>query len=366
MAALDRLAPGPVGVQRGALIALALVGWAASGAGLTNGDLAAYLEQAERGSLTERPTHLGYVALARGLSLLPGDLALYLDHLATASALACAAMLPRGAPLLLGVAACLPLVGHGEVDATAHLLVLLAARAPAPWAALAWAAGITVSPFCLLAAPWLAAERGPRWVVPVTLGAVALLSLPEQGGWWWGHRGVLRAPDWRWAWGLDAPLLAALVLYRLQARDAWLVLLALAPPDLPRAVLPVLLLGHRALRPAPSGVTAALLSLSLAAGARQAWDGDRRVRREQAWLVAAADALRAGEGLIAPWSLGARASYLATGRVYGARWRVPGGFVRDQEGRWCAGIPARVIGLPPEHPQVLAALADPDEGCPGR
>lgn len=366
MAALDRLAERASRPHVLTALVLAAVGTAASSAGLTNGDLAAYLDQAEGGSLFERPTHLGYVALARGLGALPGELATALHHLATLCGVLSVFWLPGGLPLLLGLACWLPLVGHGEVDPLALLLVAVAARAPQPWAAVAWGVGLTVSPLVLLSAPWMAAERGARWVLPVTAGVLALLSLPDQGAWWWGHRGLIGGPGWSWRWELDGPLLATLCLVRPKPRDAWLLLGVLAPPDLPRAVLPTLLLLHRDRRRLPSALGGALVALALGLGALGAWRVDQRIRTEQRELDRLVPFLRGGGGLVAPWSLGARASFQATGRVYGARWRVPMGFVRDQQRSWCSLLPERVQGLPADHPQVVITLAEPAAGCPER
>jgi hypothetical protein len=72
----------------------------------------------------------------------------------------------------------------------------------------------------------------------------------------------------------------------------------------------------------------------------------RRAREENAVVAEVAAALGPGDGLVAPWTWGARVSVAASGDPYGIRWHPPGRFLRDQQARWCADPPERVLILP--------------------
>jgi len=135
--------------------------------------------------------------------------------------------------------------------------------------------------------------------------------------------------------------------------------LLLAPPDTHAGLLLAASLGP----PAAHGVAslrrfggwgrlvlAALLGLlCVDAGlAVRDWHGRLdRVAEEDATVRAVLATMGPGDGLVAPWSWGVRASVIATGDPYALRWRVPGEPVHDQV-KWCNHTWERVFLLPPD------------------
>ena len=189
---------------------------------------------------------------------------------------------------------------------------------------------------------------------PAVSGAGAALTVGSPGEWWWGDRGVLHAPrlpgrtaaafGWSGAW--------ALALLSGDRRLLGLLPLLLAPPDVPTWV-PWGAASARSLPALSWGRGLALGALLL--GLWGLAERRSRVGSEDRVLRAVVAQLEPGDVLEAPWSWGARASVLATGDPYGARWiAVPRG-VRDQQ-----RCPAqRLVALPPgAEPSTGASRVD--------
>lgn len=277
-------------------------------------------------------------------------------------------------PLLVG-AALLPWVSAAEVDLPwmALLVSSVVVRRPA-WSGLLAMAAVTVSPTTLLALPiaLLARRMGgqPAWWSPA-LGALfgaGALAVGTLGAWAWGDRGVLFAPTprpWRalQAWGAAgwfvagpvaiAAVVAALRDPRTLRGPALLAVAALpmllAPPDvlawLPLIFACVAVITGAAPRLGPAAlgigrfVVVATTLIAVVLGGFLGVQATLNAARLTRDLAFAAGALGPNDGVVAPWTHGVRVSLLATGDPYGARWRVPEGFVRDQETRWCADPP---------------------------
>jgi hypothetical protein len=105
-----------------------------------------------------------------------------------------------------------------------------------------------------------------------------------------------------------------------------------------------------------SAATERLLPAAAIWGLVRAWDEVGAVREENARIEAVAHSMGPDDGLVAPWSVGVRASLVATGTPYDLQWRPPRGFVRDQQARWCGAPLARVV--------LWSPVEDPLEGCP--
>jgi hypothetical protein len=323
----------------------ALPGWVALlpaglalGSGPLNGDVAAYLTS----PVTDRWVHVPYAALARAVGAVGLDLTSVV-----ASAVIVALAARRSSLAGLGAAAVLlPFAPFAEVDL--------------PWVALAWAAvevhpwflglAVAVSPSALLAAPWVVARTG-RWdAVLAAAAAVAVLTAASGGLWWTGERGVLHAGPLLVGRGLGLwlahlPWFVLLAAPRSGAGLAWGLPLALAPTDTPLWLLPALAVVADA---EPSrwvrlAVAAHWLGALLALGDRAA-----RVRGENEVVATLASRWQPGDGLIAPWTWGARVAVAVSGDVYGVPWHPPGRWLRDQEAVWCRDEPARVHHLPPQ------------------
>lgn len=385
-------APDPRSEALWGLVAvLAVVGAALawSGSGFVNGDAAAYLAQALDGDLGQRHIHVGYLLLARELVGRVSDPALALDRLGAVAGvlvvLGAAVGVRSGAGrpgvAALGAAAVMvPLVAHAEVDPLWIAAVVWARALPGPAAGLVFALGVTVSPVALLAAPWAAwgdAQRG-RWIAVGAVVALFGLTAWSEGLWWVGDRGVLTAPAPRplrvlQDWGTVLPwALLPLALVSDQRDEGelltWVPML-LAPPDVPGWAVPAMSLVLRAARGAPlvpEVVPVVLVGIQLAIGGFGAREraatvvGEDRIARELGQQLTAQD------GLIAPFTWGARVSVLATGDPYGRVWRPPEGFLRSQADSWCGRAFTRVAVLPPVDGSVRwLDPSDPavDRGC---
>ena len=356
----------------GVVLAVALLvlagGWL-GGVGFLNGDAAAYLAQAREGDLAQRTVHAGYLAVASGLAGQVADLERALDWLATGSAvlaaLGAAALVRSGkgspAAAALGtVAVLLPLAAHAEVDPTWIAAVVWARALPGPASGVAFALATWVSPVALLAAPWVAFDdRGrSRWVAVGAVVAVVGLTVLSSGDWWVGDRGVLSAPmprpwralqEWRHLPWVLLPL--ALASDQTDAREllTWVPFL-LAPPDTPAWAIPAIGLAVRAAGGAVlvPGVAASLaLGIQLAIGGFAAFDRSARVAHEDRVVRELVADMAPGDGLIAPFTWGARVGVRATGDPYGVRWRPPEGFLREQRPPWCDAPLRTVWTLPP-------------------
>lgn len=342
----------PLGREHAALAAVvgaagALGAWA----GPHNGDFVAMLAQARAWDLADRVTHVGFVAMLIPVASLPW----VVFPFASAALVAWVAWRSSDHPTnrWLALLAAAPLAPFPEVDPA----WVAALATPGPSAV---ALAVAVSPAALLA---LAATPNRRhaWAA---LAAVILLSVGSGGDWWWGERGVSSTPGWApgkvaAAWAISFPwLLLPLVRFdRELLRDLALSapLLAL-PADVPGWVVPALrvagaarLQGRSAWLVAQVVVTTVGLAATLA-----------RVHAENGVIAAAVADLGPDDGLVAPFSWGARASFLATGHPYGLRWHPPGGFLRDQQATWCAAPPPRVLELP-----AAVVRHDAASACPG-
>jgi len=341
-------------------LGVAALGVVLGGAGFLNGDAAVYAAQGWAGDLASRPVHAGYVAVAVLLGGLGEGLPRALDAV---SALAAGALVwgagrraeARDVSALVAAGCVLPWCAFAEVDLPWMALVLWGALAGSPaWSAALLAGAVWVSPTALLALPWVAWHRGGVRVLAGPLLAVAALTVGSQGEWWWGDRGVLHAPrlpgrtaaafGWSGVW--------ALALLSGDRKLLGLLPLLLAPPDVPTWVL----WGVASARSLPAlswgrGLALGALLLGLWGLAERR----SRVGSEDRVLRAVLAQLEPGDVLEAPWSWGARASVMATGDPYGARWiAVPRG-VRDQQ-----RCPAqRLVALPPgAEPSTGASLVD--------
>ncbi|MEM6926238.1 MAG: hypothetical protein AAF602_04885 [Myxococcota bacterium] len=342
------------------------------GRGYLNGDIAAYCAQAWAGDLTDRSVHLGYIAGAAALaplagSALPGVLDLA-NVLAAGLAAVAVTRLTPAAPWTAGLATIgilLPWAPFAEVDVPWIALVLTAA-AGAPGAA---AGAVFLSPTALLALPWVALRR--RGVGPLVEGAlaVAVLTGLSGGDWWWGERGVLQPRSFLigrnlGSWLATVPWLVVLTGRPGRWRDlVGLGPLLLAPADVPAPALVAIAVVsttqgrtrgslHRVAR-------SVAIAAVLATGLLQASLRAARVTHEHAAILEVLRSFEPGDGLVAPFTWGARASVIATGDPYGLPWHPEGRFLRDQEARW-AEVDGTIRVLPPQ----ASATPPHDPGAP--
>jgi hypothetical protein len=183
---------------------------------------------------------------------------------------------------------------------------------------------------------------------------VLALTLASGGAWWTGERGVLRSTEallvgrtlGAWAESLPWLLVPGWIAAGGDRRVAWLAPLVLLPPDVPGWVLGGVAVALGAARaPGRWMAPAALLQLALGAGGLAV--RARTVRAENAAVAEVVAALGPDDGVVAPWTWGARVAVAAAGHPYGVRWRPPRGFLRDQRAAWCGEPLARVAVLPP-------------------
>lgn len=322
---------------------------ACAGAGWLDGDAAAYAAQVATGDLADRWTHVGYVAVGIAVQRTTGlDPTLALDLMSLMACVAAVALagLRAGPVAAWGVAAAvLPWCSFAEVDPVWIALALGALRFP--WLV---APAVAVSPVALLAVPWLVLEERmhTRAVVSWAALAVVALTLVSGGAWWTGERGVLRVEALlpgrtALAWAVHAsPLLALLPGVRRHALPLLgLAGLLLVPPDVPAWVLGSIAVAFAAAR---TGRRAGLvLGVALVVGLVEYGGRVRQVRSEQRAVEAIAALLERDDGLVAPFTWGARVAVHATGDPYGLRWHPPGRFLRDQEETWCTAPPERAL-----------------------
>lgn len=351
------------------LAALVLaVGLAGAGRGFLNGDAACYAAQALAGDLGQRTVHGGWTGLAWLLGLAAGEhLPVVLD--AVVALCAGAAVLLAGRrgllPALAVAGLVLPWASSAEVDlpwVTAILgsVVVEDRRLRGVLVAVA----VSLSPSALLALPWVIWEgrRSWRqelpWIAGGALLAVLALSLAGGGEWWVGDRGVLHSPSprpWRALQAWAVPILPLVLLAGLRWKRALPVLaltlpLLLAPPDIPAWLVPGAALGlalGEVEEPTWRRAVGAVLAATLALGGLGWWRTLERVQAEDAVIREILEELGPEDGLVAPWTWGARASTLATGDPYELPWIAWPTPVRDQAQRWCEARPARVLVLPP-------------------
>jgi len=353
---------------------LALAGLAWVGQGYYNGDIAAYCAQAWSGDLHDRVVHVGYTTLAWALGVISGRALPWsldvVNVLCAGLGAAAATRLAdrtgdRAAVGLAAVALLLPWAPFAEVDVP-WIALVLAAAAGLPGAA---AAAVAISPTALLALPWVAMRRGgPGPLIEGALAVAALTAL-SGGGWWWGDRGVLQ----------PRPLLIGRNLGSWLATVPWLVVLTgslrplprslgglapllLAPADVPAAPLVSIAavaaaLDHRArddlARTARVGALVWLVVGGVVATERRA----ERVAEEHVTILRVLRRLAPGDGLVAPFTWGARAAVIATGDPYGLPWHPPGRFLRDQRaGRQHVDGVVRVL---PPGPPATSPLPEP-------
>jgi hypothetical protein len=108
-----------------------------------------------------------------------------------------------------------------------------------------------------------------------------------------------------------------------------------------------------------------LVAVAVALGAAGLAARHARVHHEAAVVASIAAALGPDDGLVAPWTWGARVAVVRTGEPYGLRWRPPRGFLRDQAEAWCDPLPPRAAVLPPgPDGAVRWTSAGLGEGCP--
>lgn len=372
------------GAATGFGVAAAAAVVASAGSGPLNGDAAAYAASLVHGAWLERWTHAGWLALVgvgwpigRAIGASPGS---WLDGASIAAsaaavwaggALAARDGADRRTAAAATAAVIAPWAAFGEVDPAWIALVVGAAAGPT-WLA---AAAVAVSPTALLAVPWACAARRSWAPLGWALAAVAALTALSAGGWWTGERGVLTGPTplvgrtlGAWAWHLPWLLAPAVAAAGGDRRLLWLVPLALAPPDVPAWLVIGVALGAVGAR-VRRGWVPVLVAAQLALGMAELGWRAARVRRETQVVERVAAALGPDDGLVAPWSWGARVAVARTGDVYGMRWRTPTGFVRDQASAWCDDVPVRAIVLPASaEADAFVWLAGPAlaEGCGAR
>ncbi|MEN0063262.1 MAG: hypothetical protein AAGA48_14000 [Myxococcota bacterium] len=331
------------------------------GSGFLNGDIAAYCAQGWTADLADRTVHLGYTALATLLAPLAGHtLPIWLDlvNLVAAVVLITAATrLHQGDRRTLGLAAAavvLPWAPFAEVDVPWMALVMASAAGVPGCAALA----VAVSPTALLALPWVASER--RALAPLAEGvmAVGLLTVISGGSWWTGPRGVLEPRSFLigrnfGTWVATIPWLVVLTgrWHRVGRPLLFALPLLFAPADVPAGVLVAIATTTTALiepsltplgRVARVGAVSWLLVWAFFETQTRA----ERIRTEQAQIMAVLRAFEPGDGLVAPFTWGARAAVLATGDPYGLPWHPEGRFLRDQATPW-ALVDGTIWVLPP-------------------
>jgi hypothetical protein len=337
---------------------LLVVGALGAYAGPANGDFPSYLAQARALDLWDRATHAGFVALLVPLAWLPP--AAFPFGAAAATVWAAHGNTRDAVGRWLSLLVATPVAAFPEVDVVWVAALLSSVTSPL-WAA----ASVTVSPAALLALPAVARSRA-AWAA--AFGAVALLTLGSAGGWWWGERGVLHPGPWlpgrsvgSWVLALPWLLVPAARWDRSLVRDLLCALpLVALPADVPGWVVPALRLARAVDLSSPGSrrwvaaqvVVTAVLTLATVA----------RVREENVVISRVAASLAPGDGVVAPFSWGARLSVVATGDPYGLRWHPPGGFLRDQRAAWCAAPPTRVWTLPPGSVSVRRPTAA--EECP--
>ncbi|MCB9697846.1 MAG: hypothetical protein H6738_13780 [Alphaproteobacteria bacterium] len=358
-------------------VALAAASLPFVGAGPRNGDVAGYLWQVAAGRPWDRATHAGYVWLASpAVALLGQDRGpLALDLLSVAACALASAAAGWRAPIAgYAVAAVLlPLAAFGEVDPVWIACAAVAVTAPVGVSAALMATAVAVSPAALLALPWVCVARGrdAGWLLGAAALAVAALSLASGGAWWLGERGVLvselsslgRVPG---TWLAHLPWILVLALAA-AADGSWrrealaLAPLLLLPADVPGwAVAGVAVARRLDGIPLPRAWLAVGGQAALSLGWVLVDSG--RIADETSAIAAAATAVDPErDGVIAPFSAGARLSWVRTGDPYGLRWHPEGRWLRDQRSTWCAeGAPARVWRW---DGQALVP-ADDVAGCP--
>lgn len=330
------------------------------GRGYLNGDIAAYVAQGWSGDLANRFTHVGYTGLATVLAPLAGrELPVALDVVnVVAAGLACAfaTRLTRHARGWVGLAAAciaLPWAPFAEVDLP-WIAAVLGAAVGVPGSA---AVAVALSPTALLALPWAAWHR--RHLGPLLEGTlvVGVLTLASHGAWWWGPRGVLTPHPWLIGRNLGNWLVTVpwwLVVTGRPPRMVGPVLavspLLVAPADVPTGVLVAVIATAAALQPTR---TRHLRALALAIVAVGAWQATRaradRVATEHRAILTVLRRFDPGDGLVAPFTWGARAAVIATDDPYGLAWHPEGRFLRDQAIAW-RHVDGTIWVLPPHAP----------------
>lgn len=326
------------------------------GSGPMNGDAAAYAAQAAAGVVADRWTHLGYLGPAAllGRQVDPGralDLGSWLSAVVCVAAVVRIRLRAGGDPRLgavLAAAIVAPWAAFAEVDLPWIAATLLAVAASPGWIALA----VAISPTALLALPWALVARTDRRreLVGSALLAVVALTIASGGLWWTGERGVLQT----------GPLALGKTALAFGRHLSWLVLVLVAPDDLRRlpACLPLLLAPPDVPAWLVPGIAAActartrrwaplVVGIQLALSATETVGRIRQVREETALVRAIVDRLGPADGVVAPWTWGARIAVEASGDPYGIRWHPPGRFLRDQRGSWCSAPPERALAVPP-------------------
>jgi hypothetical protein len=90
-----------------------------------------------------------------------------------------------------------------------------------------------------------------------------------------------------------------------------------------------------------------LLGVDVALSVREWRNHQEQVASEEVAIRGVLGEMGPVDGLLAPWTWGARASVIATRDPYALPWRVPGEPVRDQV-KWCNHVWERVFLLPPD------------------
>lgn len=340
----------------GALPGLVALAWI--GRGYVNGDIAAYVAQAWAADLSDRVVHVGYVAMATALSPLVGrDLPWALDVVNVGCAALASALSTRlGGGVWTGLAAVtllLPWAPFAEVDVP-WMAAVIASAVGVPGAS---ALAVLVSPTALLALPWAAWHRRHLGPLVEAAAVVAVLTVASSGAWWWGERGVLQPHVWLpgrqfGIWLVTVPWLLVITGRPWRALPPLLALLPLllAPADVPVAPLVGIVMTAAALHAPPrlrglrAVVLAGLAGLAIVATQTRA----DRVSAEHETLLALLRRFDPGDGLVAPFTWGARAAVIATDDPYGLPWHPEGGFLRDQATAW-AHVDGTIWVLPSEH-----------------
>lgn len=350
--------PGPIRALPAALLLATSLLFV--GGGPRNGDVAGYLWQVSAGAPWDRATHAGYVGLASPVVALlgPGRGPLALDLLSVGACVLAAAAWGWRAPTagFALAAVLLPVAAFGEVDPVWLACLVVASGSGTVAAAALVALGVAVSPAALLGLPWLCVARGrdAGLLVATAATTVAVLTLASAGAWWVGERGVL-ASDWSslprvpgaWLLHLAWPVVLASAPAgdaRSAGREAAsLAPLLLLPADVPGWVLVGVAAARRLTDPPSRGVVLAVAAQAVLA---LWWAGADRARfvDDNRAIGAVATTLDPDrDGVIAPFTTGARLSYARTGDPYGLRWHPEGRWLRDQRATWCArGGPERV------------------------
>jgi len=311
-------------------VVVGVVGVALSGAGPVNGDAAVYAQQAVTGALTERWTHVGYVALLQMFSIFV-DVHRAADLLSAVCAAAAIGLLgtrlatldperESGSALLAGTLLAglvLPWAPFGEVDPVWLACLGVGVLSDPRLGGLGLGAAVLISPTSLAAMPWIVIKyRDYRWVAPVAV--LVLITGLSLGAYWTGNRGLATggwSPDpvahFQW---LIVPILMGV--RGVVPVDMLVLVGLLAPGDVPGhwvVALPLIAEASRARDRLWWAAVAVLVGLGL----QRTVETRDRVLRETALIAEISKRITPAGQVVGPWSWGVRIAVATTGESDG-------------------------------------------------